>query len=182
MSRLKAPIAETASVPESSKEALRASPPLSTSRMLLCGASCIPMLRLLVTTVSRRRPLIARETASVVVPPVSPTSESSGTSSAAASAIRRFSAACWEARSPIGVSTKPPGLPTRAPRSRDRALLLEHDRVAPDRGGRDRQLLGEPFDGDRLLGRLDQVDDRAQPLVATRCRRTRSRVLPHAVT
>ena len=134
--------------------------------MLLRGASCMPMLRLLVTTVRRRRPAIARATASVVVPPVRPTSESSCTSLAAASAIRRFSAGCWEARSPIGCSTKPPGRPTR-PHERATApccssALVSRRIVA----GATDELVGEPLDGHRALRRLDDLDDRAQALVA----------------
>ena len=131
-------IAETDSGPESSNEAVRASPPLMIRRMLLRGASCMPTLRLLVTTVSRRRPAIARATATRWCRRSGRPARRRRRSPAAASAIRRFSAGCWEARSPIGCSTNPPGRPTRPQERATAPCCSSTTRVAPDRGRRDR--------------------------------------------
>ena len=185
-SRLNASNADWASGPESSNDAVRASPPLMISRMLLRGASCMPTLRLLVTTVSRRRSAIARATASVVVPPVSPTSASS----------------CDE----LGGRLADPPLLGRmlGARSADRLLDEAADRGPPSprigrprpgapgrpcpagsSAARDVQLAGEPVDGHRPLGALHQLEDRPSrssrwvpsrsltvaPLPTSRCRR-----------
>ncbi len=165
-SRLNASIADWASGPESSKDAVRASPPLMIRRMLLRGASCMPTLRLLVTTVSRRRSAIARATASVVVPPVRPTSglvgDELGGRLADPALLRRMLGGALADRllDEAADAADPP------PRARDRALPLQHDRVAADRRRGDVQLVGQPLDRDRPLGGLDQLEDRAQPVVA----------------